>query len=117
MIGADRITDYEPIYGNFPEDNTHGDTYGPLAYYAYVPFEFILPWSGSWDDLPAAHAAAIFFDLATIGGPLPAGPPPAPGIGGNPLGHDPGLRLDGLPLHGLRARVEHQRLPGRRSCS
>ncbi len=67
VIGADKITDYEPIYGDFPEGNTHGDTYGPLAYYAYVPFEFILPWSGSWDELPAAHAAAIFFDLATIG--------------------------------------------------
>ncbi|MGZ5359780.1 MAG: PepSY domain-containing protein [Solirubrobacterales bacterium] len=67
VIGADKITDYEPIYGDFPEGNTHGDTYGPLAYYAYVPFEFILPWSGNWDELPAAHAAAIFFDLATIG--------------------------------------------------
>ena len=26
------------------------------------------PWSGAWDELPAAHAAAIFFDLATVAG-------------------------------------------------
>jgi hypothetical protein len=68
VIGADRIADQEPIYGNFPEDDQSGDTYGPVAYYAYVPFEQIFPWSGTWDDLPAAHAASIFFDLATIAG-------------------------------------------------
>ena len=45
-------------------DNPSGDTYGPVNYYAYVPFELAFPWSGRWDDLPAAHAAAIFFDLA-----------------------------------------------------
>ncbi len=25
-----------------------------------------MPWSGSWDQLPAAHAAAIFFDLMCV---------------------------------------------------
>ena len=68
VIGADRIADREPIYGNFPSDDQSGDTYGPVAYYAYVPFEQLFPWSGTWDDLPAAHAASIFFDLATIAG-------------------------------------------------
>jgi hypothetical protein len=70
VIGAERITHGEPIYGEgaFPEDNPTGDTYGPANYYAYVPFEAILPWSGEWDNLPAAHAAAIFFDLATVVG-------------------------------------------------
>jgi hypothetical protein len=67
VIGADRIADREPIYGNFPDDDQSGDTYGPVAYYAYVPFEQVLPWSGTWDDLPAAHAASIFFDLGTMG--------------------------------------------------
>ena len=66
VIGADLIADGEPLYDNFPDDNRHGDTYGPAAYYAYTPFEQLLPWSGDWDDLPAAHAAAIFFDLGTI---------------------------------------------------
>ena len=67
VIGADRIGDKKPIYGNFPSDDASGDTYGPVAYYAYVPFEQALPWSGTWDDLPAAHAASIFFDLGTMG--------------------------------------------------
>jgi len=68
VIGADRIADQKPIYGNFPSDDQSGDTYGPVAYYAYVPFEQVFPWSGTWDDLPAAHAASIFFDLATVAG-------------------------------------------------
>lgn len=66
VIGADKISDGEPLYGDFPEDNGSGDTYGPLAYYVYQPFEQLMPWSGNWDELPAAHAAAIFFDLGTI---------------------------------------------------
>jgi hypothetical protein len=68
VIGADRIADRKPVYDNFPSDDQSGDTYGPVAYYAYVPFEQVLPWSGTWDDLPAAHAASIFFDLATMAG-------------------------------------------------
>jgi hypothetical protein len=67
VVGADRIVHGEPIYGNFPDGISQGDTYGPVNYYAYVPFERIWPWSGEWDDLPAAHAAAITFDLLTFG--------------------------------------------------
>ncbi|MEA2150823.1 MAG: hypothetical protein QOD69_2653 [Solirubrobacteraceae bacterium] len=63
VIGADRLVDGHAIYGAFPSDNASGDTYGPVVYEAYVPFEQALPWSGSWDDLPAAHGAAIVFDL------------------------------------------------------
>jgi hypothetical protein len=63
VIGAQRITTGKPLYGSYPSDNEHGDTYGPVNYEAYVPFEQIFGWSGKWDDLPAAHAAAIFFDL------------------------------------------------------
>jgi Glycosyltransferase family 87 len=66
VVGADRIAHGEPIYGNFPDDVSQGDTYGPVDYFAYVPFERIWPWSGKWDDLPASHAAAIVFDLATF---------------------------------------------------
>ena len=44
----------------------HGDTYGPLNYLAYVPFEAI--WPGHWVYLPAARAAAITFDVLTIAG-------------------------------------------------
>ena len=66
VVGADRIAHGEAIYDNFPDDISSGDTYGPVNYLAYVPFEAIWPWSGEWDDLPAAHAAAILFDLAVF---------------------------------------------------
>ena len=67
VIGAQRIVDGKSLYGSYPSDNEHGDTYGPANYAAYVPFEQIFGWSGTWDDLPAAHAAAIVFDLLAIG--------------------------------------------------
>ena len=66
VVGADRIAHGEPIYDNFPDDVSQGDTYGPVNYIAYVPFELVWPWSGSWDDLPAAHGAAVGFDLAVF---------------------------------------------------
>ncbi len=63
VIGAQRIVDGRALYGGYPSDNEHGDTYGPFNYEAYVPFEQVFGFSGTWDDLPAAHAAAIVFDL------------------------------------------------------
>jgi Glycosyltransferase family 87 len=66
VIGAQRIVDGRALYGSYPSDNEHGDTYGPVNYEAYVPFQQIFGWSGRWDDLPAAHAAAIAFDLLAI---------------------------------------------------
>jgi hypothetical protein len=65
VVGADRISHGEAIYDNFPADVSQGDTYGPATYLSYVPFEAVWPWHGSWDDLPAAHGAAVFFDIAT----------------------------------------------------
>ena len=41
VIGAQRIVDGKPLYGSYPTDNEHGDTYGPVNYEAYVPFEQI----------------------------------------------------------------------------
>jgi hypothetical protein len=66
VIGANKLLHDQPLYGNWPKDNSQGDTYGPVAYFAYVPFRAIFGWSGTWDDLPAAHAAAIAFDLLTL---------------------------------------------------
>ncbi|HET7454843.1 MAG TPA: hypothetical protein VFJ76_04925 [Solirubrobacterales bacterium] len=66
VVGADRIAHGEPIYDNFSDDVSQGDTYGPVNYLAYLPFERIWPYSGSWDDLPAAHAASVVFDVATF---------------------------------------------------
>jgi hypothetical protein len=66
VVGADRIAHGEPIYDNFPADVSQGDTYGPVNYLAYLPFERIWPYSGHWDDVPAAHAAAVVFDVAVF---------------------------------------------------
>jgi hypothetical protein len=63
VLGAYKIIHGQSIYYfSFG----HGDTYGPLSYLAYVPFELI--WPGNWIALPAARAAAITFDLLTIAG-------------------------------------------------
>jgi hypothetical protein len=66
VIGAQRIAHDRPLYGGYPSDNEHGDTYGPVNYETYLPFQQLLGWSGRWDDLPAAHAAAIVFDLLAL---------------------------------------------------
>ncbi len=71
VVGADRITHGEDLYSpDFSEGlpssgDVRGDTYGPVNYLAYVPFEQAFPWSGRWDDVPAARAAALGFDLLT----------------------------------------------------
>ena len=77
VVGADRVAHGRELY---VANDVHGDTYGPLAYVAYIPFEAVFPWKGEWDDVPAAHAAAITFDVLTIlallmiGGRMRAGP-------------------------------------------
>jgi hypothetical protein len=68
VIGADKLIHNVPLYGNWPHDNMYGDTYGPVSYMLYVPFRLIFGWSGTWDSLPAAHGAAIFFDVLTVVG-------------------------------------------------
>jgi hypothetical protein len=68
VIGADRLSHGHDLYGGWPRDNEHGDTYGPANYLIYVPFEAVWPWSGTWNDLPAAHGAAVLFDLLCLAG-------------------------------------------------
>jgi hypothetical protein len=95
VIGADRIMHGSAPYGSMPVEvgkacgpaasdgeirdriqtngrcesaNPSGDTYGPVAYLAYVPAVAIFGWSGRWDSLPAAHASAIAFDLLVLVG-------------------------------------------------
>ena len=105
VIGADRLADGDKLWGAFPKDNEHGDTYGPVTYAAYVPFEQVLPWSGRWDDLPAAHAAADRLRPAVPGAALPHRPAHARA--------DPRararLRVGGEPVHALRAGLQRQR--------
>ena len=83
VVGADRITHDEQLY---TDNDIHGDTYGPVNYVAYLPFEALLPWSGQWDDVPAAHAAALAFDLLTLLGLFLLGRRLRPGRDANKLG-------------------------------
>jgi hypothetical protein len=71
VIGGDRIGHGLPLYdGGFsPGLDLRGDVYGPINYLAYLPFTAIFGWDGVWDaGVPAAHAAAIAFDLACVAG-------------------------------------------------
>ena len=83
VVGADRIVHGDELY---VANDVHGDTYGPVNYLAYVPFELLFPWDGTWDSVPAAHAAAIAFDLLTIIGLMLLGTTLRPGRGGRRLG-------------------------------
>jgi hypothetical protein len=94
VIGAHRIVNGEAPYGHMPVEgnlkrcgaadsegevrdriqtngrcessNPTGDTYGPVAYYAYLPGFALFGWEGRWDELPAAHFTAIAFDLLAM---------------------------------------------------
>jgi hypothetical protein len=93
VVGANRIANGQSPYGHFPAEmgkacgpadtdgeirervqtngrcesaNPQGDTYGPVAYEAYLPGYLALGWTGKWDDLPAAHFASIGFDLLCL---------------------------------------------------
>jgi hypothetical protein len=73
LVGADRIADGDELYGQpFSKTDQHGDTYGPVTYLLYVPFEQVLPWEGR-PDPAGAHAAAIAFDLLVLLGLLVLG--------------------------------------------
>ncbi|HET8651467.1 MAG TPA: hypothetical protein VFM13_02740 [Gaiellaceae bacterium] len=94
VIGAHRIANGEMPYGHMPaqgnlkhcgpadaegevrdriqtngrceSSNERGDTYGPVAYIAYLPGYALLGWSGKWDELPAAHFTSIAMDLLVM---------------------------------------------------
>ncbi|MDQ6777688.1 MAG: glycosyltransferase 87 family protein, partial [Actinomycetota bacterium] len=83
VYGAYRLIHHLPLYW---ADPNHGDTYGPITYLAYVPFELLFPWTGALSNLHAADAAAIFFDLATVGGLIPLGRRLREGAAGKRLG-------------------------------
>jgi hypothetical protein len=94
VIGAHRIAEGVVPYGNFPQEdglkpcgpansegqirdriqpngrcessNPLGDTYGPVAYAAYLPGYWIAGWSGKWDTLPAVHLTSVIFDFLCL---------------------------------------------------
>ena len=95
VIGAQRIASGESPYGHFPVEvgkpcappdregrepyrvqtngrcesaDANGDTYGPVAYEAYLPGYLAIGWPGKGDVLDAARFTSILFDvLAMIG--------------------------------------------------
>lgn len=95
VIGAQRIASGQAPWGHFPVEagkpcapadadgrymwriqtngrcesaNPNGDTYGPVAYEAYLPGNAAIGWKGKGDNLDAARFTSILFDvLAMIG--------------------------------------------------
>jgi hypothetical protein len=95
VIGAQRIASGQAPWGHFPVEtgkpcaaadrdgrqtyriqangrcesaDPNGDTYGPVAYEAYLPGYAAIGWKGKGDDLDAARFTSILFDvLAVIG--------------------------------------------------
>jgi hypothetical protein len=88
VIGADRLSHGEEVYGEDASSGMpiRGDVYGPVNYLAYVPFELASPWSGKWDDVPAARAAALGFELLTALALFGLGRRLRPGSEGSTLG-------------------------------
>ena len=74
--GADRILDGLELY---TRGGAHFDTYGPVAYLAYIPFVLIWPFHEAQQYPAAAEAAAIFFDIATVAGLVALGRRMRPG--------------------------------------
>jgi len=97
VIGAQRISSGQSPYGHMPVDDPrlkacsapdregsipyriqtngrcesadeHGDTYGPVAYQAYLPGYWSLGWSGKGDRLNAARFTTILFDSLCLAG-------------------------------------------------
>lgn len=72
LIGADLIADGHGIYdGQVHRVLPHGDTYGPVAYLAYVPLEQAIPWSTSlrpdeFEQPTAGYVAGPTFDLLIL---------------------------------------------------
>lgn len=101
VIGAERIWTGQVPYGNFPIEgnrpacgppdssgeirdriqtngycenaNPLGDTYGPVAYEAYLPGFWTFGWTRQWDSLPAVHMTSIIFDIVCLLGMAFAG--------------------------------------------
>ncbi len=65
LIGAYKILHGQPLYF---ASLGHPDTYGPISYLAYVPFDLIWPLKSWLTYTPAVRAATITWDLLTIGG-------------------------------------------------
>jgi hypothetical protein len=83
VFGADRLQHGEDLY---ERGGDLDDTYGPVTYLAYAPFEAVFPADGASGYRDAARAAAVTFDLFVIFGLLLLGTRLRPGRDGRHLG-------------------------------
>jgi len=95
VVGAQRISSGQAPWGHFPVQTSKpcappdadgnyswfvqtngrcesaaptGDTYGPVAYEAYLPGYAAIGWSGKGDELDAARFTSIMFDVLALVG-------------------------------------------------
>ena len=105
VIGADRLADGDKLWGAFPKDNEHGDTYGPVTYAAYVPFEQVAALERALGRPARRPRRGHRLRPAVPGPALPhraahARPDARPRAR---------LRVGGEPVHALRAGLQRQR--------
>src|SRR3954454_7110911 len=81
VVGADRIEHGLPLY---VDNDAHGDTYGPVNYLMYVPWELAFPFHPPRNS--AARASTLTFDLLTALGLFLLGRSLRPGRTGRRLG-------------------------------
>ena len=107
VLGADRIAHHEDLYSVTAKPDDHGDTYGPVTYVAYLPFQAIWPADGKGGFDPAARAAALSFDLLVLGGLLVLGTRLRSGREGRMLGLALGYAWAAYPfsLYALEANT------------
>ncbi len=132
VIGAYLIAHEQSPYGNFPvEDNRPkcgpadatgevrdriqtngrcetadalGDTYGPVAYEAYLPGFLLLGWSGKWDSLPTARTV-----IDPLGHAVPDRAVAVGFASGASTGRDARLRVGRLAVHAVLVELQHER--------
>ena len=91
--------------GRCEASNDRGDTYGPVAYLAYVPGYALFGWTGKWDDLPAAH----FTRSRSTSSACSASRSSGWRFGGARLAATLAVRVGRVPLHAVRLELEHER--------
>ncbi len=82
--------------------DAQGDTYGPVAYDAYLPGYLLFGWSGKWDIAPgrARDLDPLGPRSASSGSGWSGGASAGPRLGG-----DARLRLGGLAVHPVRLEL------------
>ena len=109
VVGAERIEHGEDLYRTSGDDGDLGDTYGPVTYLAYVPFEALFAADGARGLRPRRPRGGDQLRPARDQRAAAAGHDHAGRPGGSQAGTLPRLRMGGLPVHALRAPGQHQR--------